>query len=326
MGGQRHGVGLTGFASMPPVPAAPPSEEELDVLVRIREVLAGGRFALLTGAGLSTDSGIPDYRGPGSPPRSPMTYQEFVKAAANRQRYWARNHIGWSHLRRADPNQGHLAAAELERRGHLTGLITQNVDRLHQDAGSVNVVDLHGRYDQVVCLDCRRTYTRHLLAGILGELNPGFLDRAAQTGLVEMAPDADSTMEDQALISSFVVAACPACGGMLKPDFVYFGENVPKDRVEISYRMVDDAAALVVAGSSLTVMSGLRFVRHAAKEGKPVVIINRGATRGDDKATIKLEAGVSESLAWLASELPPVQGQAPPGPKGVDSHLEAGVG
>lgn len=311
---------------MPPVPAAPPSEEELDVLVRIREVLAGGRFALLTGAGLSTDSGIPDYRGPGSPPRSPMTYQEFVKAAANRQRYWARNHIGWSHLRRADPNQGHLAAAELERRGHLTGLITQNVDRLHQDAGSVNVVDLHGRYDQVVCLDCRRTYTRHLLAGILGELNPGFLDRAAQTGLVEMAPDADSTMEDQALISSFVVAACPACGGMLKPDFVYFGENVPKDRVEISYRMVDDAAALVVAGSSLTVMSGLRFVRHAAKEGKPVVIINRGATRGDDKATIKLEAGVSESLAWLASELPPVQRQAPPGPKGVDSHLEAGVG
>ena len=235
-----------------------------------------------------------------------MTYQEFVKAAANRQRYWARNHIGWSHLRRADPNQGHLAAAELERRGHLTGLITQNVDRLHQDAGSVNVVDLHGRYDQVVCLNCRRTYTRRLLAGILEELNPDFLDRAAQTGLVEMAPDADSTVEDQALISSVVVAACPACGGMLKPDFVYFGENVPKDRVEISYRMVDDAAALVVAGSSLTVMSGLRFVRHAAKEGKPVVIINRGATRGDDKATIKLEAGVSESLTWLASELPPV--------------------
>lgn len=306
MGGQRHGVGLTGFASMPPVPARPPSAEELDVLVRIRDVLAGDRFALLTGAGLSTDSGIPDYRGPGSPPRSPMTYQEFVKASANRQRYWARNHIGWSHLRRADPNQGHLAAAELERRGHLTGLITQNVDRLHQDAGSVNVVDLHGRYDQVVCLNCRRTYTRRLLAGILEELNPDFLDRAAQTGLVEMAPDADSTVEDQALISSFVVAACPACGGMLKPDFVYFGENVPKDRVEISYRMVDDAAALVVAGSSLTVMSGLRFVRHAAKEGKPVVIINRGATRGDDKATIKLEAGVSESLTWLASELPPV--------------------
>jgi NAD-dependent SIR2 family protein deacetylase len=306
MAERRHGVGLTGFASMPPVPTALPSADELEVLVRIRDLLAGARFVLLTGAGLSTDSGIPDYRGPGSPPRTPMTYQEFVKAAANRQRYWARNHIGWSHLRHADPNQGHRAAAELERRGHLTGLITQNVDRLHQDAGSVNVVDLHGRYDQIVCLDCRRTYSRRLLAGMLEELNPGFLDRAKESGLVEMAPDADSTVEDQALISSFVVAVCPACGGTLKPDFVYFGENVPKDRVEMSYRMVDEAAALVVAGSSLTVMSGLRFVRHAAKDGKPVVIINRGATRGDDKATVKLEAGVSESLTWLAAELPPV--------------------
>jgi len=235
-----------------------------------------------------------------------MTYQEFVRDAANRQRYWARNHIGWSHMRHADPNQGHYSAAELERRGYLTGLITQNVDRLHQDAGSSNVVDLHGRYDQVVCLDCGRTYSRRLLAGVFEELNPGFLERAAAGGLVEMAPDADATVEDQALIKSFVVAVCPACGGTLKPDFVYFGENVPKDRVERSYAMVDEAAALLVAGSSLTVMSGLRFVRHAAKESKPVVIINRGATRGDDKATIKLEAGVSQALDYLAAELPPL--------------------
>jgi NAD-dependent SIR2 family protein deacetylase len=303
---RRAGVGLTGFASMPPVAAANPSDEERRTLLRIRDVLAGRRFALLTGAGLSTDSGIPDYRGPGSPPRSPMTYQEFVKDEANRQRYWARNHIGWSHLRHADPNQGHYAAAELERRGHLTGLITQNVDRLHEDAGSVNVVDLHGRYDQVVCLACGRTYSRRLLAGVLEELNPEFLSRAEESGLVEMAPDADATVEDQSLISSFVVAVCPACGGTLKPDFVYFGENVPKGRVERSYRMVDEAHALVAAGSSLTVMSGLRFVRHAAKDGKPVIIINRGPTRGDDKASIKLEAGVSESLAWLAAELPPL--------------------
>src|SRR6476661_7110989 len=273
MAGQRRGTGLTGFASMPPVAPAPPSGNDLDVLARIRDLLAGAPFALLTGAGLSTDSGIPDYRGPDSPPRSPMTYQEFVRDPANRQRYWARNHIGWSHMRHADPNQGHYSAAELERRGYLTGLITQNVDRLHQDAGSSNVVDLHGRYDQVGCL-------------------------------VEMAPDADATVEDQALIKSFVVAVCPACGGTLKPDFVYFGENVPKDRVERSYAMVDEAAALLVAGSSLTVMSGLRFVRHAAKESKPVVIINRGATRGDDKATIKLETGVSQALDYLAAELP----------------------
>lgn len=306
MEGQRHGVGLTGFASMPPAPQASPSSDDLEALGRIRDLLGGSRFALLTGAGLSTDSGIPDYRGPGSPPRSPMTYQEFIRDAANRQRYWARNHLGWSHLRHADPNQGHYAAAHLERRGYLTGLITQNVDRLHEDAGSSNVIDLHGRFDQVVCLDCARTYSRKLLAGMLGELNPDFLERAEATGLVEMAPDADATVEDRALISSFVVAVCPACGGTLKPDFVYFGENVPKDRVVKAYAMVDEAAALVVAGSSLTVMSGLRFVRHAAKDGKHVVIINRGATRGDDKATIKLEAGVSESLTWLARNLPPL--------------------
>jgi NAD-dependent SIR2 family protein deacetylase len=301
---RRHGVGLTGFASLPAAGPAVPSVTDLEVLNGIRSLLAGKRLALLTGAGLSTDSGIPDYRGPDSAPRSPMTYQEFVRDAANRQRYWARNHVGWSHLRHADPNQGHRAAAEMERRGLLTGLITQNVDRLHEEAGSFNVVDLHGRFDQVVCLECRRTYSRRLLAGILEELNPGFLEDATRSGLVEMAPDADSTVEDQRLISNFVVAVCPACGGTLKPDFVYFGENVPIERVERSYAIVDDAAALLVAGSSLTVMSGLRFVRHAAKAGKPVVIINRGETRGDDRATIKLDAGVSESLAWLAAELP----------------------
>lgn len=301
---QRHGIGLTGFASLPAAIPAALTEEHLQGMGEVRALLAGRRLALLTGAGLSTDSGIPDYRGPDAVPRSPMTYQEFVRDPANRQRYWARNHIGWSHLRHADPNSGHHAAAELERRGLLSGLITQNVDRLHEDAGSVNVIDLHGRYDQVVCLDCRRTYTRRLLAGMLEELNPGFLERATRSGLVEMAPDADATVEDAALISSFVIAACPACGGMLKPDFVYFGENVPKERVEAAYAMVDDAGALLVAGSSLSVMSGLRFVRHAAKGGKPVVIINRGETRGDGLAAIKLHAGVSEALAWLAVELP----------------------
>ena len=297
---------MTGFASLPPVPAAEPARDELEVLRDIHGILAGERFALLTGAGLSTDSGIPDYRGPGAAPRAPMTYQEFIGEPDNRRRYWARNHIGWSHLRRADPNDGHAAVARLEQRGLLTGLITQNVDRLHEDAGSVNVVDLHGRFDQVVCLACHRRYSRTLLAGVLTELNPGFLERALAAGVVEMAPDADATVEDEDLIEEFVVAHCPACGGTLKPDFVYFGENVPKDRVERSYAMVDEAQALLVAGSSLTVMSGLRFARHAAKHGKPVVIINRGQTRGDELATVKLHAGVSESLRWLAEELPPL--------------------
>lgn len=299
-----RGTGLTGFARLPAKPAAAVDRSALPALESIRQLLAGKRIALLTGAGLSTDSGIPDYRGPESAPRSPMTYQEFVGDPANRQRYWARNHIGWSHLRHADPNDGHRAVAGLEERGLLTGLITQNVDRLHEDAGSVNVVDLHGRYDQVVCLACQRRYTRQMLAVVLEELNPGFLQAALDAGLVEAAPDADATVDDEELIRSFVVAVCPACGGTLKPDFVFFGENVPKDRVERSYAMVDEAAALLVAGSSLTVMSGLRFVRHAAKNGKPVVIINRGATRGDEFATIKLAAGVSESLAWLARKLP----------------------
>jgi NAD-dependent SIR2 family protein deacetylase len=233
-----------------------------------------------------------------------MTFQEFVGSSANRRRYWARNHLGWSHLRHADPNAGHAAVALLERRGLIAGLITQNVDRLHEDAGSVNVVDLHGRYDRVICLDQGHVFTRQLVASILEEINPGFLEAAQASGVVEMAPDADASVEDPALIRSFVVAVCPVCGGTLKPDFVYFGENVPKDRVQRAYSMVDEAGALLVAGSSLTVMSGLRFVRHAAKTGKAIVIINRGPTRGDEFASLKVEAGVSGALAWLAAELP----------------------
>ncbi|WP_347107696.1 NAD-dependent protein deacetylase [Paenarthrobacter sp. S56] len=309
---RRPGVGMTGFASMEPAAPESPGPAELAGLERARSILELKRVAVLTGAGLSTDSGIPDYRGPGSAPRKPMTFQEFIGSADNRRRYWARNHIGWSHLRHADPNTGHFAVARMERRGLLSGLITQNVDRLHEDAGSVNVVDLHGRFDQVICLEKGHTFSRQLLAAILEELNPGFVEAALEAGVVEMAPDADATVEDPDLIKSFVVAVCPACGGTLKPDFVYFGENVPKDRVERAYSMVDDADALLVAGSSLTVMSGLRFVRHAAKAGKPVVIINRGATRGDTFAALKLDLGVSWALDFLARELPDLQARPAP--------------
>lgn len=304
MSTKRPGVGMTGFAILPPADTVALDSDELEALSHAVRILGGKRLAILTGAGLSTDSGIPDYRGPGAAPRNPMTFQEFIGSTANRRRYWARNHLGWSHLRHADPNAGHAAVAILERRGLITGLITQNVDRLHEDAGSVNVVDLHGRYDRVVCLDGGHVFTRRLVASILEEINPGFLEAAQASGVVEMAPDADALVEDPELIRSFVVAVCPVCGGMLKPDFVYFGENVPKDRVQRAYSMVDDAGALLVAGSSLTVMSGLRFVRHAAKLGKPVVIINRGPTRGDGFASLKVEAGVSGALAWLAAELP----------------------
>ena len=305
----RPGLGLTGFASRTALEAVPaPTPEELRQLERAVGYLGGRRIALLTGAGLSTDSGIPDYRGPDAPPRNPMTYQQFVGDPDLRRRYWARNHIGWHHLRHAEPNPGHAAVAELERRGLLSGLITQNVDRLHTDAGSVNVIDLHGRYDRVICLDCRTGFSRAEVADLLQKLNPGYLDRVRQDG--EIAPDADADIEET---GDFVVADCPVCGGMLKPDFVYFGENVPKDRVARAFSMVDAAGALLVAGSSLTVMSGLRFVRYAAKAGKPVVIINRGTTRGDPLADLKIDMGVSTALAWLAGNLPdlPGSGQTP---------------
>lgn len=297
------GLGLTGFVSAAPAGGlAPLGQEERRLLDRAVALLGGHRLAVLTGAGLSTDSGIPDYRGPESVPRSPMTYQQFVGDEALRRRYWARNHVGWRHLRRADPNAGHAAVALLEQRQLLSGLITQNVDRLHSSAGSVNVIDLHGTFDRVVCLQCASTFPRSRIADILEGLNPGYLERESDAG--DVAPDADADVDDT---GDFVMAPCPVCGGMLKPDFVYFGENVPKGRVAEAYAMVDDAGALLVAGSSLTVMSGLRFVRHAAKAGKPVVIINRGPTRGDEFASLKIEAGVSEALDYLARQLPDLE-------------------
>lgn len=308
--GRRPGLGLTGFASGEPVAvrrALEPQERgQLNTVVRL---LDGLRLAVLTGAGLSTDSGIPDYRGPQSVPRNPMTYQQFVGDELLRRRYWARNHVGWHHLRHADPNAGHRALAQLEKRGLLSGVITQNVDRLHSAAGSLQVIDLHGTYDRVLCLQCAARFPRSEIAVLLERLNPGYLERESDAG--DVAPDADADVD---ATSDFVMAPCPVCGGMLKPDFVYFGENVPRDRVAQAYDVVDSAGALLVAGSSLTVMSGLRFVRHAVKTEKPVVIINRGGTRGDDLATIIVDMGVSEALTFLAESLP----DHPQGPRATD--------
>jgi NAD-dependent SIR2 family protein deacetylase len=267
------------------------------------KVLAGQRVTVLTGAGLSTDSGIPDYRGPDSPPSNPMTIRQFTSDPAFRQRYWARNHVGWRHMDSTLPNAGHRALASLERAGVVTGVITQNVDLLHTKAGSATVVDLHGTYARVVCLACGRTMTRAALGEQLEDLNPGFVERAEKVGGIAVAPDADAMVEET---GSFRYVDCPRCGGMLKPDIVYFGESVPKDRVAEAYSLVDRADALLVAGSSLTVFSGLRFVRHAAAAGKPVAIINRGPTRGDALATVKVDGGCSELLALLSDELTPV--------------------
>jgi NAD-dependent SIR2 family protein deacetylase len=272
---------------------------------------------VLTGAGMSTDSGIPDYRGPDSPPSNPMTIRQFTSDAEFRQRYWARNHLGWRHMDQTLPNAGHRALAALERAGLVRGVITQNVDLLHSKAGSSVVVDLHGTYARVVCLDCGHTMSRAALADLLEAANPGFTDRAAVLGGIAVAPDADAHVADTA---AFQIIDCPRCGGMLKPDIVYFGENVPKDRVDQAYSLIDDADALLVAGSSLTVYSGYRFVRHAAAAGIPVAIINRGPTRGDDLATVKVDNGCSPMLALLADEL-----SALPKPRRSDGDEVVGV-
>ncbi|WP_185994605.1 Sir2 family NAD-dependent protein deacetylase [Nocardioides campestrisoli] len=257
-------------------------------------LLSDRPLVVLTGAGLSTDSGIPDYRGPGSRPRTPMTYQEFVATDAARRRYWARSHLGWAVMGRAEPNRGHRALAALD----PELLITQNVDGLHEAAGSRRVVALHGRIADVVCLDCRRTSSREALQHRMAEVNRGWLERHADA---VVNPDGDVELDETA---DFVVPGCADCGGPLKPDVVFFGENVPALRVARCYEAVDRLAeedgALLVAGSSLTVMSGLRFVKRAARLGVPVVVVNRGATRGDALASVTVEVGCSEFLLTLA--------------------------
>jgi NAD-dependent SIR2 family protein deacetylase len=251
-------------------------------------------LVVLTGAGLSTDSGIPDYRGPGSVPRQPMTYQQFVSGPDARQRYWARVHTGFGRFTDATPNVGHRALAALD----PELLITQNVDGLHESAGSRRLVALHGRLSEVVCLDCRRTSPRTALELRLEALNPGWAEAHADLAL---RPDGDVDLVEW---TAFRVADCEACGGVLKPDVVFFGENVPAARVARCYDAVDALVeadgALLVAGSSLAVMSGLRFLKRAARAGTPVVLVNRGPTRGDLLATYRLEAGCSEFLATLA--------------------------
>ena len=251
------------------------------------DLLGRRRLVVLTGAGLSTDSGIPDYRGPDAPARMPMTYQEFTGSHVARQHYWARSHVGWARMRRADPNPGHRALAALD----ADLLITQNVDGLHERAGTPRLVALHGRIADVVCLGCRRVSPRADLQRLLGELNPTWLERNADAAV---RPDGDVELDD-ASTRGFVVPDCEVCGGVLKPDVVFFGESVPAERVAPCMAAVDALAegdgALLVVGSSLAVMSGLRFVRRAARAGTPVVIANRGRTRGDDLATLVVDIG-----------------------------------
>jgi len=263
---------------------------------RLREFIdRHPRLFVLTGAGCSTDSGIPDYRdADGAWKRqSPIQYPAFMAEPLARQRYWARSLVGWRYFGHARPNAAHAALARLETAGRIDTLVTQNVDGLHQQAGSQRVVDLHGRLDTVACQGCGARSSRAALQETLSGLNPGWEERQARVG-----PDGDVDLE-AGDFHRFVVPDCPACGGILKPDVVFFGEAVPRERVEAAYAAVDRADAVLVVGSSLMVYSGFRFVRAAADAGKPVAALNRGRTRADELLSLKIDAGCAETLAAL---------------------------
>ena len=260
---------------------------------------------MLSGAGLSTDSGIPDYRGAtGSLRRhTPMTWQTFTRDPQGRHRYWARSFVGWRQIVDARPNAGHRAVADLQRAGVVTDVITQNVDGLHQAGGATGVLELHGGLDRTVCLACGDVASRADLDVRLREVNPGFRPDAGDGADDQVNPDGDVELPEEVL-DRFVMVGCLACGGgPLKPDVVFFGETVPRDRVDRCFALVDDARALLVLGSSLTVMSGYRFVLHAAKRGTPVAIVTSGPTRGDAKADVRLDAPLGVVLPELARRL-----------------------
>ncbi len=266
---------------------------------QLAELMRGRVTVVLSGAGLSTDSGIPDYRGPerAGAVRTPITYQQFVSDAAMRRRYWARSTVGWLVMDARRPNAGHRAVARLERAGVVNGVITQNVDGLHQAAGSGNVVELHGSLAYAVCLRCGRRERRDSLQLRLESLN-----RHITPAEVVALPDGDADLPDE-LVEGFNVPACLHCGGTLKADVVFFGENVPRQRVERAFELLHAADAVLVLGSSLAVRSGYRFVVAAREAGKRVAIVNHGPTRGDDDAHVRVEGRLGEVLPELVQRL-----------------------
>ena len=277
---------------------------------RLGELVGRGGVCVLSGAGMSTESGIPDYRGPNGALRArlPMTIAEFRGSPEARQRYWARAHIGWRRIVAARPNAGHRAVAALQQAGVLRGIITQNVDGLHQAAGARDVVELHGGLDRVVCLECGARSTREALDERLRAANPDLdWDEVAVSN-----PDGDVELAEEH-VARFRLVGCERCrADLLKPDVVFFGENVPRPRVQRCFELLDGSASLLVLGSSLMVMSGLRFVHRAHQARIPVAIVNRGATRGDPLADIKVDAALGEVLPRLVGA-PPRGGYCPGG-------------
>ncbi|MFH8249750.1 Sir2 family NAD-dependent protein deacetylase [Microbacterium sp. B2969] len=268
-----------------------------EVVERAIQTLAGRRIAVLTGAGVSTDSGIPDYRGKGAPVRTPMTAQAFLASEESRRRYWVGSHLGWKAFASAEPNPGHRALARLEADGVASGVVTQNVDGLHVRAGSRRVVELHGTMRRVFCTHCGQVFDRRDLAARVESDNPWI----AVPENVPLGPDGDVLPEST---DGFVVPECTVCSGMLKPDVVFFGEFIPAEKFREAEQLVHTSEALVVAGSSLVVNSGIRLVERARRRRLPVVIVNRGQTRADARATIKIDAGTSDVLRAFAEALP----------------------
>lgn len=253
------------------------------------------RLIVLSGAGISTDSGIPDYRDHNAQwkRKQPVQHQDFIKCPATRQRFWARSLIGWPMMRDAKPNSAHLKLVELERNGHIPLLITQNVDGLHQQAGHQTVIDLHGRSDRVLCIKCAAQYTRDQIHTEMFQQNPDF-----QHFQADSAPDGDADL-DNADFGRFKVSDCPVCGGILKPDVVFFGDNVPREQVERALVQLQQADGLLVIGSSLMVYSGFRFCKRAHEWGIPIAALTLGKTRADELLTLKLSSSIKDTLQHL---------------------------
>jgi NAD-dependent SIR2 family protein deacetylase len=272
-----------------------PLADDLGPLV---DLLSGRRIVALTGAGCSTESGIPDYRGGGrTGPRNPIQHDAFMKKADVRRRYWARATLGWARFSSAEPNDAHRALAALEAAGTVAGVITQNVDRLHQRAGSRRVVELHGALADVACLRCGRGEPRQELQARLLDANPGWLESA-----VDIQPDGDADLHPDR-VEAFSVVGCRLCGGELRPDVVFFGGAVAERTLAAAWDLFAQAEALLVVGSSLAVYSGFRFVRRAQEQALPVAIVNVGPTRADDIAAVKVSAPVGAILPRLAATL-----------------------
>jgi len=282
---------------MPGFDGRPQDDHEADVQA-LADLLSGRRLVALTGAGCSTESGIPDYRGNGRPaPRHPIQHDAFIRRPEVRRRYWARATLGWQRFSRAEPNRAHRALAALERQGSLMGIITQNVDRLHQAAGSQRVVELHGALADVICLECGQREDRADLQVRLLAANPGWLERA-----VTEAPDGDAELSAEE-VEGFQVVGCTRCAGTQMPDVVFFGGSVPQTKVAAAWELVDASDVLLVVGSSLAVYSGWRFARGARERGIPIAIINMGPTRADDISHLRIEAPAGVVLPAVVARL-----------------------